>query len=288
MQADIMQADIFDVTMQDFQTIIAEGSNNKPVLVIFWSNQCTICQSLLPTLEQLQREHANAFTLAKVDCGTEQQIVQHFEIKSVPTIYMFVNGQAVDGFAGEQTTDVINGFIKKHLPDPALALLTDAQTLFAQGHLVEAKATILQAQKLNHEDNQIKLALAQIYLALGEFEHAKPILAAIPMADQNMIYHSLVSELELAEQSSQTPEIAALEERLLFTEDKHPIQFQLAIQYHQAKRYKEALNLLYGLLCDDLGYENGDAKKTMLDILATVDDAVLVSEYRRKLYSLLY
>ena len=34
MQADIMQADIFDVTMQDFQTIIAEGSNNKPVLVI--------------------------------------------------------------------------------------------------------------------------------------------------------------------------------------------------------------------------------------------------------------
>jgi len=283
-----MQADIFDVTVQDFQTIIAQGSVNKPVLAVFWSSQCTICRSLLPLLEQLQREHDNGFTLAKINCETEQQIVQHFEIKSVPTVYMFVNGQGVDGFAGEQSTDFINNFIKKHLPDPAQALLTDAQTLFAQGKLDEAKATITQAQKLNPEDNQIKLATAQIYLALGEFENAKPILAATPMADQNMIYHSLMSELQRAEQAAQTPEITALENALINASDKQPIQYQLAIQYHQNKRFSEALTLLYSLLCQDLGYENGDAKKTMLDILATVDDAVLVSEYRRKLYSLLY
>ncbi|WP_028870160.1 tetratricopeptide repeat protein [Psychromonas arctica] len=283
-----MQADIFDVTVQDFQTIIAQGSVNKPVLAVFWSSQCTICGALLPLLEQLQREHANGFTLAKINCETEQQIVQHFEIKSVPTVYMFVNGQGVDGFAGEQTTDFINNFIKKHLPAPALALLGDAQTLFAQGKLGEAKATIIQAQKLSPEDNQIKLATAQIYLALGEFENAKPILAAIPMADQNMIYHNLMSELQLAEQSAQTPEITALENALMDAADKQPIQYQLAIQYHQAKRFSEALALLYSLLCHDLGYENGDAKKTMLDILASVDDTTLVSEYRRKLYSLLY
>ena len=283
-----MQADIFDVTVQDFQTVIAQGSVNKPVLAVFWSSQCTICQSLLPLLEQLQREHANGFTLARINCDTEHQIVQHFEIKSVPTVYMFVNGQGVDGFAGEQTSAFINDFINKHLPDPAMALLGDAQTLFAQGNLDEAKSTILQAQKLNETDNQIKLALAQIYLALGDFENAKPILAEIPMADQNMIYHSLISELELAEQSSQTPEITALEADLLNAQDKLPIQYQLSIQYHHVKRYQEALNLLYNLLSKDLGYENGDAKKTMLDILATIDDAALVSEYRRKLYSLLY
>lgn len=283
-----MQADIFDVTAQDFQTVIAQGSVNKPVLAIFWSSKCNICQSLLPVLEQLQREHANGFTLARINCDTEQAIVQHFDIKSVPTAYMFVNGQGVDGFAGEQTLDFMNEFIKKHLPDPALALLTDAQTLFAQGSLAEAKATILQAQNISPEDNQIKLALAQIYLGLGEFENAKPILATIPMADQNMIYHSLISELELAEQSSQTPEISALEAALETAEDKQAVEYQLAIQYHQAKRYTEALSLLFALLSNDLGYENGDAKKTMLDILATVDDAALVSQYRRKLYSLLY
>ena len=118
-----MQADIFDVTAQNFQSVIAQGSVNKPVLVAFWSSQCNICKSLLPLLEQLQREHANSFTLARVNCDSEHQIVQHFEIKGVPTIYMFVNGQGVDGFTGEQTTDFINDFINKHLPDPAIALL---------------------------------------------------------------------------------------------------------------------------------------------------------------------
>jgi len=283
-----MQADIFDVTAQDFQSIIAQGSMDKPVLVVFWSSQCNICKTLLPILEQVQREHENAFTIAKVNCETEHQIVQHFGIKSVPTSYMFINGEGVDGFAGEQSTQFINEFIKKHLPDPALALLEDTQTLFAQGKIDEAKATILQAQKISPNDNQIKLALAQIYLAQGEFENAKPLLEKIPMADQNMIYHSLMSELELAEKSAQTPEISALEAELLTTNDKQAVEYQLAIQYNQAKRYKDALTLLFTLLSKDLAYDEGNAKKTMLDILATVDDTALVSEYRRKLYSLLY
>ena len=283
-----MHHDIFDVTAQDFQSIVAQGSITKPVLVVFWSSQCTICPTLLMNIEQLQGQHNNAFAIAKVNCDTEQPLVQHFSIKSVPTAYLFVNGQAADGFAGEQSMGTLEAFIQKHLPDPALALLADTQTLFAQGQLDEAKATIFQAQKLSPDDNQIKLTLAQIYLALGEFESAKPILNAIPMADQNMIYHSLVSELELAEQSAQTPEIKALEAALETAEDKQAIQYQLAVQYHQAKRYQEALNLLYSILCNDIGYENGDAKKTMLDLLATIDDAALVSQYRRKLYSLLY
>jgi len=283
-----MHHDIFDVTAQDFQSIVAQGSITKPVLVVFWSSQCTICPTLLMNIEQLQGQHNNAFAIAKVNCDTEQPLVQHFSIKSVPTAYLFVNGQAADGFAGEQSMGTLEAFIQKHLPDPALALLADTQTLFAQGQLDEAKATILQAQKLSPEDNQIKLTLAQIYLALGEFESAKPILNAIPMADQNMIYHSLVSELELAEQSAQTPEIKALEAALETAEDKQAIQYQLAVQYHQAKRYQEALHLLYEVLSHTLDYEQGNAKKTMLDLLATIDDAALVSQYRRKLYSLLY
>jgi len=283
-----MQADIFDITAQDFQTVVAEGSKNKPVLVVFWSSQCNICKTLLPILTQLQHDYGNGFTLARVNCDTEHQITQHFEIKSVPTAYMFVNGQGVDGFAGEQTPEFLNDLIKKHLPDPALALLTDAQTLFAKGELVEAKETLLQAQKLNEQDNQIKLALAQVYLALGEFENAKPILDSIPEADQDMLYHSLIAELTATEQSSQTPEITALEKALTNTQDVESVQYQLALQYQLVKRYKEALNLLYTVLSKDLGYDNGEAKKIMLDILETTDDKALVSEYRRKLYSLLY
>ncbi|WP_435234141.1 tetratricopeptide repeat protein [Psychromonas sp. PT13] len=283
-----MQVTSYDVSVSNFQEIILEGSKEKPVMVVFWSPQSQICSALLPTLDKLHQQFDQCFILARINCDVEQQIVSHFGVQSVPSVFMFKDGQGIDGFAGEQTESFIKEFIEKHTPNAADTLLLEGQTLFAQGQLDEAKSAILSASKLAPENNDIKLALAQVYLGLGDHESAKPLLDAIPLADQNMIYHSLVSQLELAVQASQTPEITALEAQLATAEDKSFIEYQLAIQYSQANRNKEALTLLYNILAIDLGYENGDAKKTMLDLLETIDDPKLVSEYRRKLYSLLY
>jgi len=283
-----MQATSYDVSVANFQEIILEGSKEKPVMVVFWSPKSPVCVSLLPTLDKLHQQFEQRFVLARINCDTEQQIVSHFGVQSVPSVFMFIDGQGVDGFAGEQPEAFVKEFIEKHLPNPADTLLQKGQTLFAQGQLDEAKAAILSASQLSPENNDIKLALAQVYLGLGDHEGAKPLLDSIPKADQNMIYHSLLSQLDLAIQASQTPEIIALEAQLETAEDTRAIEYQLAIQYSQANRNKEALTLLYKILSTDLGYENGDAKKTMLDLLETIDEPKLVSEYRRKLYSLLY
>lgn len=287
-----MSVNNHDVSVSTFPQIILEGSKEKPVLVVFWSQQCPICCELLPLLDKIHAKDEQAFVIARINCDVEQQIVAHFGVQSVPSVFMFIDGKGADGFAGEQTEEFIRTFINKHTPDQSQLLLQQAQTLFAQGEVENAKTIILQAVKICESDNEnyndIKLASAQIYLALGDFESAEPILEAIPMAGQNMIYHSLMSQLELAKQSSQTPEITALEAALKNATDKTPVQYQLAIQYNQANRNAEALALLYNILLVDMNYEEGEAKKTLLDILATIDDPKLVSQYRRKLYSLLY
>ncbi|WP_413698957.1 tetratricopeptide repeat protein [Psychromonas sp. KJ10-10] len=299
-----MSVNNHDVTVSTFPPLILEGSKQKPVLVIFWSQQCPICNALLPIIDKIHAQDEQAFVVARINCDTEQEIVNHFGVQSVPSVFMFVDGKGVDGFAGEQTEAFISEFINKHTPDQILTLLQQGQTLFAQGEIEQAKQILLEALKLAQSDtdlkgtvknenyNDIKLALAQIYLALGEFENASPLLESIPMADQNMIYHSLISQLELAKQSSQTPEITSLEAELESAEkeskDEMPIKHKLAIQYNQANRNSEALALLYSILLVDLNYEDGETKKTFMDILATIEDAKLVSEYRRKLYSLLY
>ena len=281
-----------DVSVSTFPQIILEGSKEKPVLVVFWSQQCPVCCELLPIIDKIHAEDEQAFVVARINCDVEQQIVNHFGVQSVPSVFMFKDGQGADGFAGEQSEQFIREFIKKHTPDQAQLFFQQGQTFFARGEVESAKTTFLQALTLctaehaNYHD--IKLALAQVYLALGEFESAAPILDAIPMAAQNMIYHSLMSQLELAKQSSQTPEITALELALDNATDKTAIEYQLAVQYNQVNRNEEALALLYNILLSDMNYEEGEAKKTLLDILATIDDAKLVSEYRRKLYSLLY
>jgi putative thioredoxin len=285
-----------DVSVSSFPQIILEGSKEKPVLVVFWSQQCAVCAGLLPLLDKIHAEDEQAFVYARINCDIEQQIVNHFGVQSVPSVFMFIDGKGADGFAGEQTEQFIRDFIAKHTPDQSLLLLQQGQTLFAQGEVEQAKTVLLEGLELADSNTEnyhdIKLALAQVYLALGEFENASPLLVAIPMASQNMIYHSLMSQLELAKQSAQTPEITALETQLENTqinqEGKTSIEYQLAIQYNQASRNAEALALLYSILLIDMNYEDGEAKKTLLDILATIDDAKLVSEYRRKLYSLLY
>ena len=287
-----MSVNNHDVSVSTFPQIILEGSKEKPVLVVFWSQQCPVCCELLPIIDKIHAEDEQAFVIARINCDVEQQIVNHFGVQSVPSVFMFKDGQGTDGFAGEQSEQFIREFIKKHTPDQVQLLLQQGQTLFAQGEVENAKTIFLQATQLCAADNvhfhDIKLALAQVYLALGEFESATPILEAIPMAAQNMIYHSLMSQLELAKQSSQTPEITALELARENATDKTAIEYQLAVQYNQVNRNEEALALLYNILLSDMNYEEGEAKKTLLDILATIDDAKLVSEYRRKLYSLLY
>jgi putative thioredoxin len=295
-----MSVNNHDVSVSTFPQIILEGSKEKPVLVVFWSQQCPVCCELLPIVDKIHSEDDQAFVVARINCDVEQQIVNHFGVQSVPSVFMFIDGKGADGFAGEQSEQFIREFINKHTPDQSLLLLQQGQTLFAQGEVEQAKAVILDALKIaTSDDNKqnetyydIKLALAQIYLALGEFENASPLLESIPMAGQNMIYHSLMSQFELAKQSSQTPEITALEASLEQAnknlDDKTQIEYQLAIQYNQVSRNGEALALLYSILLKDMNYEDGEAKKTLLDILATIDDVKLVSEYRRKLYSLLY
>ncbi|WP_372880451.1 tetratricopeptide repeat protein [Psychromonas sp.] len=283
-----MYTNSHDISVSNFQEIIIEGSKEKPVLVVFWSQQNAVCHTLLPLLDKLHAENKQAFTLARINCDVEQQIVSHFGVQSIPSVFMFINGQGVDGFAGEQSAEFISAFIKKHTPDQSAALLQQGQTLFAQGKLPEAKEKIIAAAKIEPEDFAIKLGLAQVYLAMGEHENAQPILDNIPPAEQNMIYHSLVSQMQIAQQSAQTPEITALEKQLETASEKQPIEYQLALQYKMANRNKEALALLYNILVSDLNYDDGAPKKTFLEILESIDDPALVSEYRRKLYSLLY
>lgn len=287
-----MNSNTYDISVSTFQEIVIERSKELPVLVFFWSNQDPVCHQLLPFIDNIHSQDPDHFVFARVNCDVEEKIVAHFGVTNVPSVFFFKDGVAIDGFAGEQTNEFVSEFINKHTPDESETLFAQGQTLFAQGKISEAKECLIKALQLSPENNEVKLALAQNHLTTGAIESAKLLLDNIPMKDQNMIYHSLISQLELAVQSAQTPEITALESALEAVleskEDKTAIQFKLALQYSQHQRNAEALELLINILMLDLGYENGDAKKTMLDILTTTDDAPLVSKYRRKLYSLLY
>ena len=53
------QATIVDITVENFQQIIIEASQDKLVLIDFWADWCEPCKDLMPILEKLAGEPCN-------------------------------------------------------------------------------------------------------------------------------------------------------------------------------------------------------------------------------------
>ena len=80
---------IVEVTAENFQSVILEGSMQQPVLIDFWASWCQPCQALMPLLARLAEEYKGKFILAKINTEEQQEIAAHFQIRSIPTLMIF-------------------------------------------------------------------------------------------------------------------------------------------------------------------------------------------------------
>src|SRR6476620_989762 len=85
------------------------------VLVDFWATWCGPCQIVAPILEQLAGEYAGKAKVAKVDVDANQRTAMRFNVRSIPSILFFKNGQHVatvvgaDDDGGERDADLVDG-----------------------------------------------------------------------------------------------------------------------------------------------------------------------------------
>ena len=280
-------ATIVDITIENFQQIIVEASQEKLVLIDFWADWCEPCKDLMPILEKLAGEYAQHMILAKVDCEAQQEVAGQFGIRSQPTVMVVQNGQPVDGFAGVQPEAQIREMLAKYLPSPETEHLAAAGKAIQAGDYASALPEAKQALEINADNIDAKYMLIDCYIETGSVSQAKTALEEIKLVDQDARYQTLVGKVELAEQAADTPEIRNLQAAVKENPDDLQLKVDLAIQLHQANKADEALPLLFGVLKQELSF--GDARKVMLDMIgALADGDPLKSEFRRKVYGLLY
>jgi putative thioredoxin len=279
---------IVNVTEANLQQTL-EQSVDTPVLFYFWSERSQHCQQLTPVLESLAAQYNGQFLLAKVDCDAEQMVASQFGLRAIPTVYLFQNGQPVDGFQGPQPEEAIRALLEKVLPREEELKAQQAMQLIEEGNYADALPLLKEAWQLSNQASEIGLLLAETQIALNRSEDAEAVLKTIPMQDQDTRYQGLVAQIDLLKQAADTPEIQLLQQQVELDPANATLATQLALQLHQVGRNEEALELLFSHLSKDLNAADGQARKMLQEILAALGTGdALASKYRRKLYSLLY
>jgi thioredoxin 1 len=98
---DIMPGATAFVTDVTDATFAAEVEQAEGLTIVdFWATWCGPCRVLSPILEQIAQARAGEVKIAKVDVDENVRTATRFNIRSMPTLLFFKNGQPVGQIVG--------------------------------------------------------------------------------------------------------------------------------------------------------------------------------------------
>jgi len=78
-----------------------------PVLVEFTADWCAPCRMIAPVLDQILRDEAGRLAIVSLDVDVNPEVTRRYQVMSMPTLALFVNGEIVSQTVGARPRTAI-------------------------------------------------------------------------------------------------------------------------------------------------------------------------------------
>jgi len=102
-----------EFTSSNFQSEVL--GSDKPVLVDFWAEWCGPCKMIGPIVEELYNDYNGKAIVGKLNVDENPDIAMNYQVRSIPTILVFKNGEIVDKIIGAVPKTVLSQKLEAHI-----------------------------------------------------------------------------------------------------------------------------------------------------------------------------
>ena len=285
-----------DVTMDNFMAEVIEGSKTTPTIVQFWAPWCGPCKQLGPVLEKVVGASGGKVRMVRVNIDDNQQIAQQMRVQSVPTVYGFVDGQPVDGFAGAQPESNVKQFVEKLSSMGGAGADIDSMLEAAEAALASGDhgTAMMQFQEVMSAAPESVAALAGVVRCLsasGDNAGAREVIDQLnDEYREDPAMQSAIAAVELAEKASESAgELDAAKAAVEADPNDLAARQEYALALYAVGANAEAMAQLLESIRIERGWNDDAARLQLLEFFATLGAANPdVIAARRKLSTLLF
>jgi putative thioredoxin len=278
---------IFEVTQGNFNTSVIFNSHKLPVFVEFmgmWSEPCIKTEYLL---SEMAREFSGQFIFAKVDTDAQTDLVSEYEIKNIPTLKIFRDGEVVLTEEGELTEGELRALLKAQgIFRESDEMREQARQKHMSGETIEAIQLLTAAIQQDHGNTRIAMDMVQIFLDMGELEQAEGLFGRLPAKDRESdLGRSLQGQLSFKKLAANTEGKEVLLDRIVTNPGDHDAHFFLSVCLVAEHDYQRAMEHLFTIFEANPEYKEGAAKEMIISLtnMLAPNEPALAQEFRRRL-----